>query len=444
MGLTALDIYKHLPKTNCGACKVPTCLAFAMKIAQMKGSIEECPHASAEVKTKLSESAAPPIKLVKVGTGELAVEMGDETVLFRHEKTFFHPAAFAGVVSDTDGDAAGKAAGIEKMRWERIGMIMAMNIVAIRNDSGAPAMFAAAAKAVSSATKLPLVLMSTNPAAVEAALKEVCSCRPLIHGANRDNIDAMVKLSVANKLPLVISEGGGLEALGALAAKAKAGGAEELVLDFGDQPLSNIIGHATAIRRLAIKKSNRSFGFPIFLRVRPGEETTLGALGVMKYAGVVAFEKFDPAVMYPLMTLRQNIYTDPQKPIRVKAGVYDVGGEPGPNSPLMYTTNFSLTYFTVEGDVLKSKIPSRVLVLDTDGLSVMTSFAAGKLTPEMVTKALEENKLAEKLPSKTIVLPGLVARMKGKLEELSGWKVIVGPRDSSGIPKFLKEFTGQA
>ena len=444
MGLTALEIYKNLPKTNCGACKVPTCLAFAMKIAQMKGSIDECPHASAEVKAKLSESSAPPIKLVKVGTGEITVEMGDETVIFRHEKTFFHPTAFAGVVRDTDTDIGGKVARIDGMKWERIGMIMSMNLVAVRNDSGDPARFAAAAKAAAAATKLPLVLMSTRPEAVEAALKEVCSCRPLIHGATRDNIDAMVKLAVSTKLPLVVSEGSSLEALGALAEKAKAAGVGELVLDFGPQPMSKAIQNATAIRRLAIKKSNRAFGYPTFLSVKAGEESTLGALGVMKYAGAIAFEELDPAVMFPLMTLRQNIYTDPQKPIRVKAGISDVGGETGPGSPLLFTTNFSLTYFTVEGDVLKSKVPSRVLVLDTDGLSVMTSFAAGKLTPEMVAKALDENKLAEKVPSKTIILPGLVARMKGKLEELSGWKAVVGPRDSSGIPKFLKEYIGQA
>jgi acetyl-CoA decarbonylase/synthase complex subunit gamma len=241
----------------------------------------------------------------------------------------------------------------------------------------------------------------------------------------------------------VVSEGSSLEALGALAEKAKAAGVGDLVLDFGPQPMSKAIQNATAIRRLAIKKSNRAFGYPTFLSVKAGEESTLGALGVMKYAGAIAFEELDPAVMYPLMTLRQNIYTDPQKPIRVKAGISDVGGETGPGSPLLFTTNFSLTYFTVEGDVVKSKVPSRVLVLDTDGLSVMTSFAAGKLTPEMVAKALDENKLAEKVPSKTIILPGLVARMKGKLEELSGWKAVVGPRDSSGIPKFLKEYIGQ-
>jgi acetyl-CoA decarbonylase/synthase complex subunit gamma len=444
MGLTALEIYKHLPKTNCGACKVPTCLAFAMKIAQMKGSIEECPHASAEVKAKLSESSAPPIKLVKVGTGAVTVEMGDETVIFRHEKTFFHPTAFAGVVRDTDPDIGGSVSKIDGMRWERIGMVMSMNLVAVRNGSGDPAKFAAAAKAAGAATKLPLVLMSSRPEAIEAALKEVCSCRPLIHGATKDNFDAMVKLAVSNKLPLVVLEGSSLEALGALAEKAKAAGVEELVLDFGPQPLSKAIQHATAIRRLAIKKSNRAFGYPTFLSVKAGEEASMGALGVMKYAGTVAFEQLDPAMMYPLMTLRQNIYTDPQKPIRVKAGVYDVGGETGPASPLLFTTNFSLTYFTVEGDVIKSKVPARVLVLDTDGLSVMTSFAAGKLTPELVAKALEDNKLAENVPSKTIVLPGLVARMKGKLEELSGWKAIVGPRDSSGIPKFLKEYAGQS
>jgi acetyl-CoA decarbonylase/synthase complex subunit gamma len=440
MGLTAMEIFKMLPKTNCGDCGVPTCLAFAMQIAQMKAEIDKCPHVADDAKSKLSESAAPPIKLVKVGTGDNVVEMGDEVVLFRHEKTFYHPTAFTGMVQDTDDDLEAKVDKFAAIEYERIGMIMKMNMVAVKNASGDAGKFAEAVKKVKGKTSMPVVLMSTDPAAIEAALKEVGDARPLIFGANKDNFDAMMKIAIEKKLPLVISEEGGLEALGGLCEKAKKAGVGEIVMNFGKQPMGTAIQHLTALRRFSIKKGNRTFGFPIIMNVEDNESAPmLGALGVMKYASAIIFENADPAVIYPLMTLRQNIYTDPQKPIQVKKDIYNVAGEPGADAPLMFTTNFSLTYFTVEGDIEKSKIPSRIMVLDTDGLSVMTAFAAGKLTPEMVKDGIDEFKLEEKVPSKTIIIPGMVARMKGKLEDVSGWKVIVGPRDSAGIPKFLRE-----
>jgi acetyl-CoA decarbonylase/synthase complex subunit gamma len=442
MALTALEIYKHLPKKNCNECGVPTCLAFAMALANMKANLEKCPYVSEESKKTLSSSAAPPIRLVKIGKGDVEVTLGDEVVLHRHEKTFYHPTAFAGLVKDTTPHAeieqyVKKA---NELRFERVGQLLKLDLLAVKCKSNDAGKFVDAIKLINAHNKLPLVLICDNPDIMAEALNACGSGKPLVHAANAQNYEKMAKLAKENACPLAVHDDRSLDELAALAGKVKALGVEDIVLDFGHKPLGKTIENLTIIRRLAIKKGYRPLGYPVIsvFEDRPGDEVAWGAIATMKYGSAVVFEDISPSKLYPLMTLRQNIYTDPQKPIQVKPGLYEINTGHSQESPVLVTTNFSLTYFTVAGDIEKSKVPSYLLVADTEGLSVLTSFAAGKFTPELVVKYMNEFGLNDKVKHRKIIIPGMVARMSAKLKELSTWEVIVGPRDSSGIPSYLK------
>ena len=442
MALTALDIYKKLPQTNCGKCAFPTCLAFAMQLANKKASIDACPDVSDEAKELLESSAAPPIKLVKVGSGDREIEMGDEVVMHRHEKTFYHPVAYALMVDDDSPDIESKVQAAEEMKFERVGQEMQLDMIAVRSKSDDPAKFSSAVSAVKGKTSVPLVLVSQNPAVIEEGLKVCGSDRPLIHAATKDNFEKMAELAKANNCPLAVLEDSGLEELAELSKKVKEAGVEDIVLDLGKKPLGKLFQELTLVRRLAIKKLFRPLGYPVIM-FAGGEGASEGleaAIGTMKYASIVVMKEADRAIMYPLLTLRQNIYTDPQKPIQVKPGIYELNG-PAEDSPVLITTNFSLTYFTVAGDIETSKVPSYLLVADSEGLSVMTAFAADKFTADTATELIESCGIADKVNHKKIIIPGQVARMSGKLNENSGWEVVVGPRDSSGLPKYLREYT---
>lgn len=442
MALTALDIYKKLPQTNCGKCGFPTCLAFAMQLANKKASIDACPDVSDEAKELLESSAAPPIKMVKVGSGDREIEMGDEVVLYRHEKTFYHPVAYALMVDDDSPDIESKVQAAGEMKFERVGQEMELDMIAIRSKSDDPAKFSSAVSAVKGKTSVPLVLVSQNPAVIEEGLKVCGSDRPLIHAATKDNFEKMAELAKANNCPLAVLEDSGLEELAELSRKVKEAGVEDIVLDLGKKPLGKLFQEITLIRRLAIKKLFRPLGYPVvmFAEGEGASEGLEAAIGTLKYASIVVMKEADRAIMYPLLTLRQNIYTDPQKPIQVKPGIYELNG-PAEDSPVLITTNFSLTYFTVAGDIETSKVPSYLLVADSEGLSVMTAFAADKFTADTATELIESCGIADKVNHKKIIIPGQVARMSGKLNENSGWEVVVGPRDSSGLPKYLREYT---
>lgn len=440
---TAIEFFKLLPKTNCGECGFPTCLAFAMQLANQKAKLEDCPHVSEDARSKLEAAAAPPIALVKIGSGDHVLEIGDETELYRHEKKFFHPTVYAIAVSDSSGadEQSQKVERANKMRFERVGQIMAMDMVAVKNDTGDAKTFAETVKLVADNTELPLLLMTSDPDAMQAAVEHVAERRPLLHAASRENYEKMAEIAKEAGCPLVVFEDSGLDQLADLVEKVKAAGVKDIVLDFGAKTLKDVMEKNTIIRRISIKKIFRGLGFPILINTIGTEmPLPMGLLATMKYGSVVVFEDLQPQEALPLFVLRQNIYTDPQVPIQVKPDLYPINN-PDENSPLMFTTNFSLTYFTVLGDVEKSKMPVWLQVVDTEGLSVMTAFAAGKLTAESVAKALEESGAMEKSKKGQIIIPGMVARMSGKLEELTNLEIIVGPRESSGIPKLLKSLT---
>ncbi|MDD1746201.1 MAG: acetyl-CoA decarbonylase/synthase complex subunit gamma [Methanomassiliicoccales archaeon] len=440
---TAIEIFKHLPKKNCGKCNYPTCLAFAMQLANSKAKLEDCPFVSEEGKAALAASSAPPIRLVRFGSGQRAIEMGDETEIYRHEKKFFHPTAFAVAVSDQlpKDEVRGRVEAIRSVRFERVGQTLGFDSIAVKDDSGDPSKFASAVEEAASACDLPLVLVSSSPERMKVAASKVAARRPLLYGADQRNLAEMASVARTLGCPMALTGAKDLNEMADLAAKAKATGLEDLVLDLGSKSLKDQLEGCSKVRKLSVKKLFRGLGYPILVDAGKGEEAVLkGMLAVMKYGSLVIFDDISEAQALPLFVLRQNIYTDPQVPIQVKPGLYPVNGAKE-GAPILFTTNFSLTYFTVLADIEKSKVPAWLLVVDSEGLSVMTAFSAGKLTPEIVVKALESSAAKERSGSEVLVMPGMVSRMSGKLQELSGMRVVVGPKESSGIPKFLKNLS---
>ncbi len=447
MGLSGLAIYKLLPKTNCKECGFPTCLAFAMKLAARQVELSACPYVSEEAKAALDAASAPPIRLITVGTDTRKVEVGNETVLFRHEKTFYHqPGFFFRLGDDEPAEAAQKKLEeIARYRVERVGISLGADGVAIQNKGGDAAVLAERVRQAI-ALGLPVILMGENPAILEAGLKAAQGKAPLLYAATAQNWETMAALAQKYGASLAVRGDGDINALAQLSEKIAGQGAQDLVLDPGVRGWADSLAILTQLRRLAIKKNVRAVGYPII--VFPGEgaqdadeEALLAAQFVAKYAGFIVLDHFDPASFYPLLTLRQNIYTDPQKPIQVSPGLYEIG-KPTPQSPLLVTTNFSLTYFSVASEVEASGIPSWLLIADAEGMSVLTAWAAGKFDAERIAKAVNTMGVLEKVGHKKIVIPGLVSGLSGELEEaLPGWQVLVGPREAMNIPAFLKQWS---
>ncbi len=439
MGLTGLAIYKHLPKTNCKECDYPTCLAFAMALASGKASLDACPYVTDEGKEALASAAAPPIKLVKVGVGEREIQLGDETEIFRHDKRFFHPTGIAILISDT-GDVAARAAEFDGLEFDRVGLHFVTDMVAVQCDSGDAAKFKTAVETVAAKTAKAMILIAEDPAVMESALEVVADRRPLIYAANNANYEKMVALAKTKGCPLAV-KGANLNEAAELMEKVAALGCKDLVVDSGARETSKVLADLTQMRRLAIRKKYRPFGYPNITftnKENPLEEVLQAGVYVSKYASIVVMKASAKQQLLPLLSWRQNLYTDPQKPIAVEPKVYDIG-EPTADSPVYCTTNFSLTYYIVAGEVEATRIPSWILSVDTGGVSVLTGYADNKYTAETITAAIKKADLENKVNHKNIVIPGYVAVLKGALEEESGWQVMVGPRESSGISKFAKE-----
>ncbi len=441
MALSGLEIYKLLPQTNCKECGFPTCLAFAMKLAQKGTELSKCPYVTDETRAALDAAAAPPIRLVTVGSGERAFAVGNEVVLFRHEKTFYHqPGLMVRLRSDDPGLAA-KAKAVHDYAVERVGLTLRLDGVVLEHRGGDAAACAAAATAVADAGDAPLALFADDPAVLGAAAAAMATRRPLLGIATAATAAAMAAVATQHGCPLVVRGEGDLDSLAVVVEAARGAGAEDLVLDPGAASPAASLALATQLRRLAIKKNQRAVGFPLLAFAgapTPEEEAVLAAQAIAKYAGVVVLDHADPGLLYPLLTLRQNVYTDPQKPIQVEPKLYEIGPA-GPDSPLLITTNFSLTYFTVSGEVEGSGVPAYLLVADADGQSVLTSWAAGKFDAEKIAKTVQSSGVADLLSHKKLVIPGHVAGLSGEVEEeLPGWQVLVGPREAVDIPTYLK------
>ena len=446
MALTGVEIFKLLPKTNCKKCGFPTCLAFAMKLAQRQASLDLCPDVSEEAKQKLSDASAPPVKPVVLGAGDKAVKMGEETVLFRHDKRFVNPAVFALGIKDTlaEAEIRGKVDEVLKSEIDRVGQKLRIDAIALTNDSGDSATFESAAKVIAAAAPgIPVILCTPNPQAAEAAAKLFVDRKPVLYGANSDNIESMAALAKTYKttLGVVASPGGGLDELSGLTEKVKGLGVDDMVIDSGARKAKDILEHNTLIRRAAIKKNFKPLGYPVITfagREDSLTEALIASIGVAKYSSIIVLNSIEKWKDLALFTLRQNIYTDPQVPMQVEQKVYKIG-EPAPASPFFITTNFSLTYFIVSGEIENSKVPSYLAVMDCEGLSVLTAWAAGKFTASKIAQFIKESGMEANVANKELIIPGYVAILSGSIEDkLEGWKVTVGPREANGIPAFLK------
>jgi len=440
MALSGLDIYKLLPKTNCRECGFATCLAFAMQLAKKSVSIDKCPFLSEDAKRSLEASSLPPIKLISIGSGENKLDIGNETVMFRHEEKFHHPCGIGFIIDDKTADAAikQKLEKINQLKFERVGQKLEVNLVAVRQNTDAKR-FKEAVKLVSGSTSLGLVLMSSDAAALKEALDITKDSNPLIYSATKENLAKIAPLAKEYKTA-VVALAPDLEAVSELAKELNNQGVADLILDTGKKPIQQKIWDLTQIRRQALKKSNRSLGYPVLVIVDkedPYEEAIEAATYISKYAGIVLLSGIDAWEVLSLLTLRQNIYTDPQKPLQIEPKLYAIG-QVSDKSPVLITTNFSLSYYTVLGEVEASKVPSYIASVDTEGMSVLTAWAAEKFTPEKITDTINKLGVKDTVSHNRLIIPGYVAVMSGDLEEQSGWQVVVGPKEAAGIPTFLK------
>jgi acetyl-CoA decarbonylase/synthase complex subunit gamma len=441
MALTGLDIYKRLPKENCRECGVPTCLAFAMKVAAGQAGLDACPRLSDEARAELGEASAPPQRLVKIGPDPNPIQVGQETVLFRHDDKFYNPPAVALRICDTHPpDVLRQACAVfRQLQFPRVGEILHPDMIALVNESGSPEKMRAAAEILYKDLGVPVVLMSQQIESLAAAVTGVLAgARPVLYCTGQASAEELAALAEKTGAPLCVA--GRLEAVAERVEALSAKGVKNVLISPGEVQPSEALAFLTRSRRAALNKKFRPLGCPV-LAIACGEDKTAAALDacayVCKYAAVIVSDAWEPYQLLPILTTRQNIYTDPQKPVQVEAKLYEIG-DVADASPLLVTTNFSLSYYAVESEVEASRIPCRILAVDTEGTSVLTSWAADKFNPKTITAALNSSGVKEKVSRRRLVLPGLVAVMSAPLADESGWEVLVGPKEASGIGPFLK------
>ncbi|MDD5287628.1 MAG: acetyl-CoA decarbonylase/synthase complex subunit gamma [Dehalococcoidales bacterium] len=444
MALTGIQIFKLLPKTNCGKCGIPTCLAFAMNLAAGKAELAACPFVSEEAKAQLAEASAPPIRPVTIGIGDKAFKVGGETVMFRHEKRFENPTAIAVIVTDNmpESEWASRVEKFNKYIYERVGIKLHADAIAVKSESGDPAKFGVLVEKIAKATGGALILMSDKPDVLAAGLKICANRKPLLYAATRANAEAVAKLAKENSCPVTV-KGANLEEVTELAAILNKAGINDIVIDSGSRTVKQSFQDQIIIRGSALQKKFKPLGYPTIvfpceMTDNPMKEAMVASMSVSKYAGIVVLSDLQGEILFPLLVQRMNIFTDPQRPLATTAGIYEIGN-PNENSPVLITTNFSLTYFIVSGEIESSKVPSYLLVMDTEGLSVLTAWAAGKFGADLMSIFVKKSGIETKIKHHKLIIPGYSASESGALEEeLRGWEVMVGPREGSHIPAYLR------
>lgn len=447
MALNGMQIYKLLPKKNCKECGFPTCLAFAMKLAQGNVEAEKCPYMSDEAKAQLAEATAPPMRTVKFGAKDFEYALGGETVLFRHEKTFVNRPRFAVMFSDTMSpeEVDKKINNISAVDYNRINEEMYVEIAAFRCESqDKDAFIGLIKKVMENCPKVVPMIITENAEIAAAAVNECADRGPILYGANGENYEAMVNLAKDKKLLLGVTASG-KESLYELVEKIQNTGYRELLLDAGSRNLKNAFDDMVNIRRTALLSGDRTFGYPTVAFVCDMAEDKMmqlacATLFVQKYASIIVLSDIDYSMALPLFAHRQNIFTDPQRPMRIEQGIYKIG-DANEESPLLVTVDFALTYFIVSGEVERSKVPSWVLIPDAGGYSVLTAWAAGKFNGKSIANAVKEFEVENKLKTRELIIPGKVAVLKADIEdELPGWKVVVGTEEAATLPNFLKNY----
>lgn len=451
MALTGIQILKMLPKTNCGECGIPTCLAFGMKVAAGQMEIEKCPYVSDEAKETIGEASAPPIRTVKLGAGDSVFTAGGETCLFRHEKRFENPTGI-GVMVRTDMSAADVDGRIERfnnLRYERVGVLMKPELIAVKDSNGNESDFTGLVqKVLDGASDANLVLMSENAQTLAAGAKICGERKPLLFGATDANSDEMTSLSKESGCPLGV-KGENLDDTITVCEKLLDAGLKDLVIDTGARTMRAALEDNVVARRAAINKKFKPLGFPTIafpceMTEDPLMESMVASVLIAKYAGIVILSDLQGDTLFPLFLERLNIFTDPQRPMVVKEDIYSING-PNENSPVLITCNFSLTYFIVSGEVEGSKVPSWLLIKDTEGLSVLTAWAAGKFGADLIAQFMKKSGIEDKVKHRELIIPGYLATIKGELEEeLPDWTITIGPREAGHLPAFLKEWTPSA
>jgi acetyl-CoA decarbonylase/synthase complex subunit gamma len=444
MALTGIQIFKLLPKTNCKECGVPTCLAFAMNLASGKAELDSCPYVSDDARAQLSEASAPPIRPVAIGKGVRAFISGGETVLYRHEKTFFNKTALAALVGSDIAPAAlaAKLTAWNALQFERVGLNLRPELVAVKDVNGNAAAFAQTAKTVAETSEFNVVLMTEDAAVMKAGIEAAGFKRPLMYGATAANLDAFGALAKENNLPLAV-KADNVAALIPLTEKLTGMGLKDLVIDPGSREIKQNLEDNIVIRRAALKTGNRALGFPTInfpceMASNTDMEALIAGMQIAKYGGIIVLSDFSGEGIFPLLLERLNIFTDPQRPMTVTEGIYEIGN-PNENSPVLVTTNFALTYFIVSGEVEGSKVPAWLLIKDSEGLSVLTAWAAGKFSGDDVGAFVKKSGIMDKVKHKELIIPGYAAAIAGDVEEeLPGWTITVGPREAAHLSAFLK------
>ena len=441
MAVKGLDIFKLSPKKNCKECGSPTCMAFCMKVAQGAVPITKCPYMSEEAVALLSEATAPPMKTIEVGTHKL----GGETVMMRHEKTLVNRNLFAATLCTCMDDAAvdARIEGIKKVDYERIGEREMVECVFV-HDAGDSAKFVELCKKAAALPDRTVIIDTKDVDTAKAAVEAIKDNKPILNGANKDNFAAMSEIAKAAGLVLGVS-GKDLSELHDTVAELEKAGNKNLILDVTAPTIKETFANAVLVRRTAIKDGDRTFGYPSIVNLgvlcdhNEHLETALASMFVVKYGSIIVMDKIGYAEALPLYGLRQNIFTDPQKPMKVAPGIYPINGA-GPDDPCALTVDFALTYFLVSGELERSKIPVNLLITDASGMSVLTAWAAGKFSSTSVKKFFDEFDIASKINNRTLIIPGKVAVMKGEIQDkLPEWNVVVGTREAVELVKFLRD-----
>jgi acetyl-CoA decarbonylase/synthase complex subunit gamma len=417
-----------------------------MSLAAGKAELAACPYVSEEAKAELADAAAPPIRAVEIGTGERKLKIGGETVLFRHEKTFVNRPGIAVLVTDEmrDEEVGGRLERFKTLAYERVGLTLQADLVAVKSASGDASKFGALTAKVKDETEAGIILMTEDVSVMEAGLKACGDRKPLIYAANKENADGMSALSKEHGCPLAV-KGNGLDEVSELTTKLTEDGLHDLVIDSGTRGIRKALEDQIFIRRGALLKKYKPLGFPTIafpceMTDDLMQESLIASMFVAKYGGIIVLSDLQGYALFPLLLSRMDIYTDPQRPMATSPGVYEVGG-PNEDSPVLVTCNFSLTYFIVSGEVEASRVPAWLVVVDTEGLSVLTAWAAGKFVGDLVGTSLKKCGIMDKVGHKKVIIPGYAAAISGDLEdELGDWEVLVGPRESAHIPAYLKEW----
>ncbi len=444
MALTGIQIFKLLPKTNCGECGTPTCLAFAMNLAAGKTELDLCPYVSDEAREQLAEASAPPIRSVAIGAGETEVKPGGETVMFRHEKTFYNPCGIACLVTPDQSDVDAQIAWFNAMKYERVGLMLRPEMFCVK-DTGDAAAFEALVDKIVAECDASITLMSDNVETLKKVADKIKQYKPLLYAATEANADDLGAYALESGLPLAL-KAENIEGVQALTEKLTGMGLKDLVIDTGSRELKAAFEDSIALRRAALVQQNKALGFPTIvfpceMTQNYLEEALMASTFVAKYGGIIVLSAFRAETVFPLLLQRLNIYTDPQRPMTQEEGIYEINN-PGPDSPVAVTTNFSLTYFIVAGEVEASRVPTWLLIKDSEGLSVLTAWAAGKFAGDDVGMFIKKCGIEEKINHKSVIIPGYAAAISGEMEEeLPGWNVQIGPREAAHLPKYLKDWS---